>query len=66
MSFPNDQVEVCLIETNKQLQENQKRETNITEHYKLFGIIILKKPDLKQHPEPGCGQQFHRIRIFQL
>ncbi len=41
MSFPNEQIDICLIETNKQLQEWRKRETNVTELYKLFGIIIL-------------------------
>ena len=41
MSFPNEQMELCLLETNKQLREKQKRETTVTELYKLFGIIIL-------------------------
>ena len=41
MPFPNDQRELCLIETNKQLRKYQKRETSVTELYKLFGIIIL-------------------------
>ena len=41
MSFPSAQMELCLIETNKQLREQQKRETSVNELYKLFGIIIL-------------------------
>ena len=41
MSFPNAQIELCLIETNKQLREQQKRESTITELYKLLGMIIL-------------------------
>ncbi len=41
MSFPNDQIELCLKQTNKQLQEHQKRETSVNEIYELFGIIIL-------------------------
>ena len=41
MSFPNAEMELCLIETNKQLREQQKRETSVNELYKLFGIIIL-------------------------
>ncbi len=39
--FPNDQIEICLIETNKQLREQRKREANVTELYKLFSIITL-------------------------
>ena len=41
MSFPNAQMDLCIIETNKQLREQRKRETTATELYKLFGIIIL-------------------------
>ena len=41
MSFPNEQTQICLNETNKQLRNNRKRETNATELCKLLGIIVL-------------------------
>ena len=41
MSFPMEQLQLCLRETNIILRNNRKRETNTTELYKLFGIIVL-------------------------
>ena len=41
MSFPMEQLQICLRETNTILRNNRKRETNTTELYKLFGIIVL-------------------------
>ena len=64
MSFPNAQMELCLIETNKQLREQQKRETTITELYILFGIFFMTKFETTSRAR--LWSMFHRLSIFQL
>ena len=41
MSFPLEQMKLHIKETNAQLRNARKRETTMTELYKVFGIVIL-------------------------
>ena len=41
LSFPMEQLQLYLRETNINLRNNRKREANTSELYKLFGIMVL-------------------------
>lgn len=40
-SFPINQIEITICETNRELARKRKKETSLKEIYKLFGMMIL-------------------------